>query len=47
MAYDKIIHGLNQARLAGTAYPVISALIQVAQTYAEVSSISLFSLRII
>ncbi|KAG8721577.1 hypothetical protein FRC08_012020 [Ceratobasidium sp. 394] len=35
MAYDKIIHGLNQARLAGTAYPVISALIQAAQTYAE------------
>ncbi|KAF8605011.1 nucleoporin-interacting protein NIC96 [Ceratobasidium sp. AG-I] len=35
MAYDKIIHGLNQARLAGTAYPVVSALIQVAQTYAE------------
>ncbi|QRW05028.1 nucleoporin-interacting protein NIC96 [Ceratobasidium sp. AG-Ba] len=35
MAYDKIIRGLNQARLAGTAYPVVSALIQTAQTYAE------------
>lgn len=47
MAYDKIIHGLNQARLAGTAYPIISALIQVAQTYAEVSSIPLLSLYVI
>lgn len=43
MAYDKIIHGLNQARLAGTAYPVVSALIQVAQTYAEVSMTLSFS----
>lgn len=42
MAYDKIIHGLNQARLAGTAYPVVSALIQVAQTYAEVSTVPMF-----
>ncbi|KAG8703494.1 hypothetical protein FRC09_004138 [Ceratobasidium sp. 395] len=35
MAYDKIIRGLNQARLAGTAYPIVSALIQAAQNYAE------------
>jgi hypothetical protein len=35
-AYGDIIRGLNQARLAGTAYPVVSNLIQVAQRHAEV-----------
>ncbi|QRV96888.1 nucleoporin-interacting protein NIC96 [Ceratobasidium sp. AG-Ba] len=35
IAYDKIIRRLNQVRLVGTAYPVVSALIQTAQTYAE------------
>ncbi|CCO26734.1 putative protein At2g41620 [Rhizoctonia solani AG-1 IB] len=33
-AYGEVIRGLNQARLAGTAYPVVSHLYQVAQEYA-------------
>ncbi|KAL5641437.1 hypothetical protein ACGC1H_001799 [Rhizoctonia solani] len=33
-AYGDVIRGLNQARLAGTAYPVVSHLYHVAQEYA-------------
>ncbi|KAF8707506.1 Nucleoporin-interacting protein NIC96, partial [Rhizoctonia solani] len=33
-AYGEVIRGLNQARLAGTAYPVVSHLYHVAQEYA-------------
>ena len=36
-AYGDVIRGLNQARLAGIAYPVVSHLYQVAQEYAGVS----------
>ncbi|KAJ1311621.1 hypothetical protein OPQ81_010098 [Rhizoctonia solani] len=34
-AYGEVIRGLNQARLAGTAYPVVSHLYHVAQEYAS------------
>jgi len=47
MAYDKVITELNSARLRGTSFPIVHALIEASVTVAsDVRVSSLFKLRL-